>query len=65
MYVDDLTFGGVAERQKIDYDWEIASVQIKNERPSKQWFFIPALCLFALVWGSQKRRKKAIKITNV
>ena len=55
----------VAERQKIDYDWEIASVQIKNERPSKQWFFIPALCLFALVWGSQKRRKKAIKITNV
>jgi len=65
MYVDDLTFGGVAERQKIDYDWEIASVQIKNDRPSKQWFFIPALCLFALVWGSQKRRKKAIKITNV
>lgn len=60
MYVEDLTFGGVAERQKIDYDWEIASVQIKNERPSKQWFFIPALCLFVLVWGSQKRRDKAI-----
>jgi TRAP transporter 4TM/12TM fusion protein len=60
MYVEDLTFGGVAERQKIDYDWEIASVQIKNERPSKQWFFIPALCLFVLVWGSQKRRNKAI-----
>jgi TRAP transporter 4TM/12TM fusion protein len=57
MYVDDLTFGGVAERQKIDYDWEIASVQIKNERPAKQWFFIPALVLFALVWLSQLRRK--------
>jgi len=59
--VDDLTFGGVAERQKIDYDWEIASVYIKNERAAKQWFFIPALLLYLLVLLSQKRRKLAAR----
>ncbi|WP_299871264.1 TRAP transporter permease [uncultured Cocleimonas sp.] len=57
LIVDNLTFGGAAEKQKIDFDWEIASVQVKNKtRPAKQWFYLLGIVLLALVWFSQKAR---------
>ncbi|MDD9858060.1 MAG: DUF3394 domain-containing protein, partial [Gammaproteobacteria bacterium] len=55
--VDNLTFGGPAERQHIDFDWEIAGIQRKAERPAKQWFFLPAMGLLALVVLLQRRRR--------
>jgi len=57
--VDSLTFGGPAERQQIDFDWEIAGIQRKAMRPAKQWFFLPALALLALVVFAQRRRQRA------
>ncbi len=56
LIIDNLVFGGVAEKQKLDFDWEIASVQVPNQRPAKQWFYLIALILLALVWMSQKAR---------
>ena len=57
MFVDNVVFGGVAEKQKIDFDWEIKSVQVTNEgRPAKQWFYLVALGLISLVWFAQKGR---------
>jgi TRAP transporter 4TM/12TM fusion protein len=56
LIIDNLVFGGAAEKQKLDFDWEIASVQIENKRPSKQWFYLLATALLALVWFSQKNR---------
>ena len=57
LFVDNVVFGGVAEKQKIDFDWEIKSVQVKNEnRPAKQWFYLLALGLIAIVWFAQKGR---------
>jgi len=57
LFVDNVVFGGVAEKQKIDFDWEIKSVQITNvDRPAKQWFYLLAFGLIALVWFSQKAR---------
>ncbi len=57
LFVDNVVFGGVAEKQKIDFDWEIKSVQITNvDRPAKQWFYLVAFGLIALVWFSQKAR---------
>ena len=54
--VDNITFGGPAERQKIDFDWEIADIQRKADRPAKQWMFLPALLLLgAVVWGQRRR----------
>ena len=55
--VDNLTFGGAAERQQIDFDWEVADIQRKADRPSKQWFFLPAFGLLALVIILQRRRR--------
>ncbi len=59
MLIDNLVFGSAAERQKLDFDWEIADVQVKAERPNKQWFYIPALLLLALVWKIQAKRRDA------
>ncbi len=57
LIIDNLVFGGVAEKQKLDFDWEIASVQVENEgRPAKQWIYPIALALLALVWFIQRAR---------
>ena len=58
LLVDNMVFGGPAERQQIDFDWEVADIQRKTDRPSKQWFFLPALGLLGLVVVAQRRRAR-------
>ena len=55
-FVDSIVFGSPAERQKIDFDFEIASVQVEADRPPKQLFYIPALALLAFIIMIQRRR---------
>lgn len=57
MIVDNIVFGSVAEKQKIDFDYEIASVQVQTERPPKQLFFIPAFALYFMIYLAQRRRR--------
>jgi len=56
MIVDNIVFGSTAERQKIDFDFEIASIQVKADRLPKQLFYIPAILLFSLIFTLQRRR---------
>ncbi len=56
--VDNVVFGSTAERQKIDFDFEVASVQVKADRPPKQLFYIPALLLLGLIVMLQRRRRR-------
>jgi len=56
--VDNIVFGSPASKAGLDLDWEIHSLQIKNDRPAKQWVFIPALLVFALIVILQRRRRK-------
>ena len=58
LLVDNIVFGGAAERQQIDFDWEIADIQLKADRPAKQWFFLPAIGLLGVIVVVQRRRKK-------
>jgi hypothetical protein len=63
MLVDNIVFGSAAEKQKIDFDWEIVDVQKKNlDRPDKRWFYIPAIVLLILVWKIQAARRDKDKI---
>jgi hypothetical protein len=55
--VDNVVFGSTAERQKIDFDYEIASVQVPADRPLRQLFYIPALLLLGLIVMLQRRRR--------
>jgi len=61
--VDNIVFGSPAEKQKIDFDWEIVDVQKKNlDRPDKRWFYIPAILLLIVVWKTQASRRDKDKI---
>jgi hypothetical protein len=57
MLIDNIVFGSASERQKLDFDWEVVGVQVKTDRPPKQWFYIPATLLFLVVWFLQGRRR--------
>jgi TRAP transporter 4TM/12TM fusion protein len=65
MFVDNIVFGSAADKQKIDFDWEIVDVQRKADTPSKRWFYIPAILLLMLVWKTQTGRRDKDKITPV
>ncbi|MGB5232204.1 MAG: TRAP transporter permease [Desulfoprunum sp.] len=56
VFIDNVVFNSPAQKAGIDWDQEIVSIQTLTDRPRKQWMFIPALALLALVWVSQKRR---------
>jgi hypothetical protein len=56
--VDNVVFGSTAERQKIDFDYEIASVQVPADRPPRQLFYVPALLLLGLIVMLQRRRRR-------
>ncbi len=57
MIVDNVVFGSVAEKQKIDFDWEVASVQVKTDRPPKQLMYIPAVVVLGLIILLQRGRR--------
>ncbi|MGL1930991.1 MAG: TRAP transporter permease [Desulfotalea sp.] len=61
--VDTVGFGSPAQKAKIDFDQEIVSIQMPSERPAKQWLFIPALALLAIIWFSQKKRIRREELT--
>jgi len=62
--VDNVVFGSPAERQQIDFDWEIASIQIEADRPAKELMFLPALGLLALVILLQRARGRKAEATR-
>jgi len=58
--VDNIVFGSSAEKQKIDFDFEIVSVEVKTDRPVKQWFYLPALLLLGLIVILQRGRREPV-----
>lgn len=54
--VMQVKFGSVAEKLGIEQGFVITSAQVKAQRPDKEWVFVPALMLLALVVLSQRRR---------
>jgi len=56
MLVDNVEFGSFAEKQKIDFDWELREVLVPAERMPKEVFYIPALLLLGLIVFLQRRR---------
>jgi len=64
-FVDNIVFGSTAERQKIDFDYEIPSVQVKSDRPPRQLFYIPALALLGFIIMLQRRRQSQLDAATV
>lgn len=57
MLVDFVSFGSLAEKAGINFGWTIDKIQVREERPSKEWMFIPALILLGFLAFGQLRRK--------
>ena len=57
VFVDMVTYDSLAQKAGIDFDWEILSLQIRTDRPAKQWMYFPALALLGLVVIRQQRRR--------
>ncbi len=58
LYVDNLNFGGPSEQLGIDFDWELAELEVAADRMPKELFYIPALLLLGLVFLMQMGRKR-------
>ncbi|MCL6270709.1 TRAP transporter permease [Sansalvadorimonas sp. 2012CJ34-2] len=56
LIVDNIGFASQAEKAGLDFDWEILSVEVPNDRLPKQLMFIPALLLLLLIYTNQRRR---------
>jgi TRAP transporter 4TM/12TM fusion protein len=65
LMVNNVGFGSTAQKYGIGYGWEIKSVQVKTNRPHKQWMFIPAFLLLGLIAWLQNQRRKRDKLTAV
>ena len=59
--IDNVVFSSPAERAGIDFDQEILNIQVPSKRPPKQFMFIPAMLLLALVWFLQRGRSKKLQ----
>ncbi|MGY8870729.1 MAG: TRAP transporter permease [Pseudomonadales bacterium] len=56
--IDYVGYDSPAEKAGLVFDQVITGVEIPQAQPAKQWFYIPAIALFALIVLMQRRRKK-------
>ena len=66
VFSDNVQFGSPAEKQGIDFDWQILEVQIRADRMPKEWFILPAfmvLCGISFLQIRRKRRGGAVETT--
>jgi hypothetical protein len=51
-------FGSQAEKLGIEQGFKISAVELPNERPAKEWIFLPAFIILGLIVMIQRRRAK-------
>jgi len=49
-------FGSTAEKLGIEQSFRITALEVPAVRPAKEWFFVPALAVLALIIWAQRRR---------
>ena len=55
--IDMVSYGSTAAKAGLSFDQVIQAVEVPNEQPAKEWIFIPAIGLLALILQGQRRRK--------
>jgi TRAP transporter 4TM/12TM fusion protein len=54
-----VAFGSTAKKLGLDPGWEVKAVEVRAQRPRKEWVWLPALALLGVVVGLQLRRLRA------
>jgi len=57
--IDNAVYDSKAQAAGLDFDQKIVSVGVPTDQPPKQWMYIPALLLLALIVWLQRRRRQA------
>ena len=58
LMVVGVRFGSVAEKLGLEQGFRITAIELPAARPAKEWFFVPALALLALVMWLQALRMR-------
>ncbi|QEA12349.1 TRAP transporter permease [Comamonas flocculans] len=53
-------FGSRAAKGGFEQGWDVQDVQVRTDRPSTHWFYLPAIFLVWLVWWLQGLRMKPV-----
>jgi len=56
--IGPVAFGSVAEKLGLEAGFKVTAVELPVERPAKEWMFVPALLLLALIIVLQRLRLK-------
>ncbi len=59
--VDNAVFDSPAQVAGFDFDQVISQLLVPANQPAKEWFYIPALGVLALIYLLQRRRRKPIE----
>jgi len=62
LVVDFVEYDSKAEQQGLKFDQVITSIDVPAKQPAKEWIYIPALLLLALVVAMQRRRRNATQV---
>jgi hypothetical protein len=57
--VTGVKFGSRAEKLGIEQGFSITGLELPQERPAKEWLFLPALIVLGLIATLQRRRNRA------
>ena len=58
LQIGAVKFGSRAAKGGFEQGWDVVDVQVRTDRPSSHWFYLPAIALTWLVWVVQGRRKR-------
>jgi len=59
MQIAQTAFGSRAEKLRVEQGFKISSIELPADRPGKEWMFLPALALLAVVVFLQRRPRRA------
>jgi len=54
-----VAFGSTAERLGLEQGLRVTAIEMPADRPAKEWVFLPALVLLAVVAALRRRRMRA------
>lgn len=54
-----MAFGSTAERLGLEQGLRVTAIEMPADRPAKEWVFLPALVLLAVVAALRRRRMRA------
>jgi hypothetical protein len=56
--VGSVAFGSQAEKLGLEQGFRIVAIEMPADRPAKEWMYLPALLLLAIVFASQRARRR-------